>query len=58
VFTSDDSKVITIAIDKQIILWVIKVEDNGSFSVSDVAKLETKNFLDVVFSGNRFVSMG
>ena len=58
-FTPDDSKIITIAVDKQIILWEIKHDSqNSQFYSKQIDQLETKCYMDIAVSNTRLVCIG
>ena len=59
-FSSDDTKVVTIGTDKQLIVWEITNDDDGSneYKAKDIYKIDTKRFTDLALCGNRLVVMG
>ena len=60
VFTSEDKLVITLSVDRRIIIWSI-IEDLAQpniFTAVEIHRIETKNYMDVALSLDRIVLMG
>jgi WD40 repeat protein len=57
-FTSDDSKVVTLGIDKHLIIWeILSSEFSTEFKAHEITRIETKNFMELALSQNRLVTM-
>ena len=58
-FLPDDSKIVTVGVDKQIILWDIKFEGSSPvFQAKQIDSMDTKNYMDLAVSNTRIVSIG
>jgi WD40 repeat protein len=57
-FTSDDKLVITVSVDRRLIVWAINEDVNNVFSAVEINRVEIKNYMDVAFSQDRLVLMG
>lgn len=66
-FEPNNAKLITAAVDKLVILWEIRVvssvmgeSSSGPFQYEavELARIETRNYLDIAVASNRFVLSG
>lgn len=54
-----NSRFITGGVDKLLILWEItRKNESDSYEAVEIARVETRNYLDIAVSQSRFVTMG
>ena len=48
IFTSDDSRVVTVSVDKHIIIWEITQDEaTTAYKAAELHRIETKHYLEI-----------
>lgn len=54
----NDFRLMTAAVDKLVVLWELRAAGPENFEAVEIARVESRNYLDILIAGSRFVTMG